>query len=96
MVKNPSAKQGMSIQFLGREDSLEKEMATNSSILAWEIQWTEEPGVLQSMGSQRVRHNLAIDQQRTFPGGKITSPRSANVQCKVDMKENVWPQAGEP
>ena len=42
---------------LGREDHLEKEMATHSSILAWEIPWTEEPGRLQSMGSQRVWHN---------------------------------------
>ena len=39
---------------LGQEDSLEKEMETHSSILAWEIPWTEEPGGLQSMGSQRV------------------------------------------
>ena len=92
VVKNPSAKQEMGIRFLGREDPLEKEMATHSSILAWEIPWTEEPGVLQSMGSQRVRHNLAIQQQQhTFPGGKVTSPWSANVQHKVDMKENVWP-----
>ena len=96
MVKNPSAKQ-LSIRFLGREDPLEKVMATHSSILAWEIPWTEEPGVLQSMGSQRVRHNLAIQhQQRTFPGGKVTSPWSASVQDKDDMKENVWPQAREP
>ena len=42
---------------LGREDPLEKEMATHSSILAWRIPWTEEPGGLQSMGSQRVGHN---------------------------------------
>ena len=42
---------------LGREDPLEKEMAAHSSILAWRIPWTEEPGGLQSMGSQRVRHN---------------------------------------
>ena len=41
----------------GREDSLEKEMATPSSILAWKIPWTEEPGGLQSMGSQRVGHD---------------------------------------
>ena len=41
---------------LGREDPLEKGMATSSSILAWKIPWTEEPGWLQSMGSQRVRH----------------------------------------
>ena len=44
--------QEMRVQSLGQEDSLEKEMATHSSILAWEIQWTEEPGRLQSMGSQ--------------------------------------------
>ena len=45
------------VQSLGREDPLEKEMATHSSILAWEIPWTEEPGGLQSMGSQGVRHD---------------------------------------
>ena len=43
------------IQSLGQEDTLEEEMATHSSILAWKIPWTEEPGGLQSMGSQRVR-----------------------------------------
>ena len=43
---------------LGCEDPPEKELATHSSILAWEIPWTEEPGELQSMGSQRVRHDL--------------------------------------
>ena len=45
------------VQSLGQEDSLEKEMATHSSILAWRIQWTEEPGRLQYMGSQRVGYN---------------------------------------
>ena len=45
------------VQFLGWEDPLEKEMATHSSILAWEIPWTEEPGGVQSMGLQRVRHD---------------------------------------
>ena len=43
----------------GGEDPLEEKMATHSSILAWRIPWTEEPGRLQSMGSQRVKHNLA-------------------------------------
>ena len=47
----------MWIQSLGWEDPLEKEMATHSSILAWEILWTEESGRLQCMGLQRVRHN---------------------------------------
>ena len=45
------------VQSLGWEDPLEKEMATHSSILAWEISWIEEPGGLQSMGSQRVEHD---------------------------------------
>ena len=64
MVKNLPAKQEMQVGSLGREDALEKEMVTHSSILAWEIPWTEEPGELQSMGSQRVRHNLATKQQQ--------------------------------
>ena len=52
MVKNPSAMQEIRAQPLGWEDPLEKEMAAPSSILAWEIPWTEEPGGLQSMGLQ--------------------------------------------
>ena len=51
MVKNPPAKREMQIGSLRWEDPLEKEMATHSSILAWEIPWTEEPGGLQSIGS---------------------------------------------
>ena len=58
MVKNLLAKQEKWAQSLGQEAPLEKEMATHSSILAWEIPRTEEPGGLQSMRSQRVRHNL--------------------------------------
>ena len=49
--------QEMGVRSLGQEDPLEKEMATHSSILAWEIPWTEEPGGLQSMGSQGVRRD---------------------------------------
>ena len=61
VVKNPPAKageardEGLSPSLVW-EDPLEEEMATHSNILAWEIPWTEEPGVLQPMGSQRVRH----------------------------------------
>ena len=57
MLKNLSAMQETQVQSLGREDPLEKGMATHSSILDWRIPWTEEPGGLQSMGSQRVRHD---------------------------------------
>ena len=59
VVKNPPAKQETWVQSLGQEGPLEKEVATHSRILAWEIPWTEEPGGLQSMGSKRVRHGLA-------------------------------------
>ena len=53
-------------QSLGWEEPLAEEMATHSSILTWRIPWTEEPGRLQSMGSQRVRHNWATKQQHLF------------------------------
>ena len=53
MVKNPTANAGDADSIPGRGRPLEKEMATHSSILAWEISWTEEPGGLQSMGSQK-------------------------------------------
>ena len=56
-VKNVPAVQETQIQSLGQEDPLEKEMATHSSILAQRIPWTEEPGRLQSTGSQRIRHD---------------------------------------
>ena len=52
MVKNMPAMQEIQVLSLGQEDPLEKRMATHSSILAWKIPWTEEPGRLQSMGSQ--------------------------------------------
>ena len=57
MVKHLPAMLETWVQFLGREDPLEKEMATHSSIFAWKIPWTEEPGRLQSVGSQRVGHD---------------------------------------
>ena len=57
MVKNPPAMLETWVQSLGWEVSLEKGTATHSSILAWRIPWTEEPGGLQSMGLQRVGHN---------------------------------------
>ena len=61
MVKTPPAMQETWVCSRGWEDPLEKEMASHSSILAWEIPWTEESGGLQSMGSQRVRHDLATE-----------------------------------
>ena len=57
MVENPPALEETQVRSLGREDPLEEEMATHSSILAWRIPWREEPGGLQSMGSQSVRQD---------------------------------------
>ena len=57
MVKNLPAMQETQVQFLGQEDPLVKEMAVHFSILAWKNPWTEEPGRLQSMGSQKDRHD---------------------------------------
>ena len=58
LVKNlPANAEQMQVRSLGREDLLQKEMATHSSMLTWEVPWTEEPGRLPSMGSQRVGHD---------------------------------------
>ena len=57
MIKHLSATQETRVRFLGWEDPLEKDISAHSSTLAWKIPWTEEPGRLQSMGSQRVGHD---------------------------------------
>ena len=74
------------VQSLGREDPLEKEMATYSSILAWKIPWTEEAGRLQSMGSQRVGHNWATFWG--FPGG-LEGKESLILQLKIKSKKSL-------
>ena len=84
MVKNRPAKQETQVWSLSREDPLEKEMAIHSSILAWEVPWTEVPGGLQSMGLSRVRHELTTKQQAVHsrlrwgqpyaPSGRLQSP----------------------
>ena len=63
VVKNVPAVQETQVSPLVREDPLEKEMATHSSILAWEIPWTEEPGRLYSPCGHKVRHDLATQQR---------------------------------
>ena len=60
-VRNLPSIQETQVQFLGQEDSVEKEMATHSSILAWEITWAEELGGLQFIGSQRIGHDLVTN-----------------------------------
>ena len=64
-VKHLSIMQETWVQSLGWEDPLEKEMAAHSCTLAWKIPWIEEPGRLQSMGSQRVRHDLVTERTHT-------------------------------
>ena len=64
VVRNLPAMQETRFQSLGWEDPLEKEVATHSSILAWRIPWTEKPGGLQSMGLQRVGHDLATKEKQ--------------------------------
>ena len=73
-VKSLPAMQETWVQSLGWEDSLEKEMATHSNTLAWKIQWTEEPGRLQSMGSQKVGHNWVTSLSRNNNLKNLLSP----------------------
>ena len=96
MVKNPPAKEEIRVQFLGQEDPLEKEMATYSGVLAWEIPWTEEPGGLLPMGLQRVKYDLATKQQQQII--IIIKPFWKEHKCKIsdfgfnisEMDEITW------
>ena len=80
----------------GQEDPLEKEMATHSSILAWKIPWTEEPGRLQSMGSQRVAHDWVTSLSFTWPSyGMLAFPikyvcSSANIITHGGLRMPQW------
>ena len=78
VVKNLPAMQETQVPSLGWEDPLEKQMATQYSILAWKIPWTEEPGRPQSTGSQRVGHNLVTRQQQYY---LMQRPNSNFIKC---------------
>ena len=92
IIKHLPTMQETRVQPLGREDLLEKEMATHSSILVWKIPWTEEPGRLQSVGSQRVEHdwatslthslkfNIKTEYLRDFPLGLVVKTSPSKVQ----------------
>ena len=81
--------QGIQVWSLGREDPLEKEMATRSGILAWEIPWTEESGGLQSMGSQRIGQYWA--RTRTHTQRKPIQTRSWCFTCQCEMRtKHLW------
>ena len=78
-VKNPPAVQVTWVRSLGWEDPVEKEMASHSSILAWRTPWTEEPGGLQSVGSQRVRHD------------RVTEHSAFHCVCAMDTAHLLCP-----
>ena len=80
MIDHLPATQETWVRSLGQEDPLEEEMTTHSSILAWRIPWTEEPGGPQSIGSQRVGHDLATSLFRDCDASLPVSPATA---CQV-------------
>ena len=88
------------VHSLGWEDPLEKEMATHSNILAWRIPWTEEPGGLQSMGSQRVRHNWASQHCCSLKGLNCVWwlkvwAREAGRPVREENPQSKWPSLRE-
>ena len=83
--------QELQVQFLGQEDPLEKEMATHSSILAWEIPWTEEPGRLQSMGFQGLGHDRACMCAKYHKRGTLKQQNvfllpSGGRKCEINVQ----------
>ena len=90
MVRNPPVMQEMWVRSLGWEDPLGKEMATHSSILAWEIPRTEESGGLSSMGSKRVRHDLASKQQQGVCVCQVTDHTLGSPCVPVCFTASGW------
>ena len=91
MVKNLPVMQETWVRPLGQEDPLEKEMTTQSSTLAWEFPWTEEPGGLQSMGSQKVRHDWVTN---TFTFRQVVCLKNCEMRreevSKITGPVKVW------
>ena len=93
-VKSLPAMQETWVWSLGREDALEKKMATHSSILAWRIPWTEEPGGLQSMGSQRVGHDWVTNFHFfTFPSLVYWASLVAQMVKNLPAMWEAWVQS---
>ena len=91
MVKSLPTMQETWVQSLGREGLLEKEMATHSRILAWKIPWTEEPGRLQSMGLQRVRHDWATSLHSTLCNPNIDArPRKRHPWDRWESLKKIY------
>ena len=90
MVKRLLTMWETQVQSLGREDPLEKEMVTQSSTLAWKIPWTEEPGRLQSMGSQRVGHDWATSLSLHFYCYRASLVAQTGKNLPVMWETWVW------
>ena len=94
MVKNPPAMLETRVQSLGWEDPLEKGKATHSSTLAWRIPWTEEPGGLQSMRSQRAGHDGATKRSTYADHVRlvtVTASREAGRETEIGMeRQGIW------
>ena len=86
LVKNLPTMQETWVQSLSWEDPLEKGKATHSSILAWRISWTEEPGRLQSLGSQRVGHNLATFTFTLFQTSTVSELRTSRCSSWIQKR----------
>ena len=96
MVKNLPAMQETHVLSLGWEDLLEKGMATHSSILAWRIPWTEEPGGLQSIALQIVGHNWASDETRARNPGTSVSVPALILPDKMSLTTSIFLSMGFP
>ena len=81
------------VRFLGWEDPLEKDMATHSSIFAWRITWTEEPGRLQSMGSQRAGHDL---ETKRYNNSSLSEDRGSGWGVLPFLSMGLGQGAGSP
>ena len=92
MVKNLPAMQETWVRSLSQEDPLEKGLAIHSSILSWRIPWTEEPGRLQSMGSQRVGHDWETNTTLLFQILKNDAVKVLHSICQQIWKPQQWPQ----
>ena len=92
VVKNHLPMQEMWVQSLGQKDSLEKGMATHSNILDWRIPWTEEPGRLQSMGSQRIRHDWTTEHTHS----DFFSPIGFRITSGFEILNHVFTDISSP
>ena len=94
-VKNPPEMKETQVPSLGREDPLEKAMATHSSVLAWRIPWTKEPAGLQSMEWQRVGHELSDETTTTTATGCFMSRATGEASLMAQMVKNSPAKTGD-